>query len=409
MLEQLYGGQAVVRQRQRYSDALEEFIRYYGPQREVHLYSAPGRVELGGNNLDLQGGKMLAAAVSIDLIAICAPNQDGYIRVKSYGFNRIDVIDLSVLEPQEEERTHSSALIRGCVAAAIRRGGSAAGLDVYTTSDILRGSGLSSSAAFEMTIAQLLNVEFNQGRFTPEQLAQIGQEAENRFFGKASGAMDQLTVAKGGVVLADFSAAPNISCEPLRFVPEKHGYVLCVLDTGESHSEQIDDFDALRGEMAQVAKALQLPSLRGGTGELLRQKAVLVRSSCGDRAFLRAWNFYHEMETVERQRSALVAEDYNAFLALAEHSGHAALQLAQNACAAGETRVQAIPLALALARSALAGQGAVRLQGTGFSGTIQAYVPLQRLEEFTVALEAVFGAGCCQPIRLRETGVMRIL
>ena len=257
-LAALYGADPAVlaRQRQRYADALEQFERYFGPGRQVHIYSAPGRAELGGNHTDHQHGYGLAAAVMLDLIAVASPSDDGFIRVKSRGFNKLDVIDLSEEEPQDGESTHSASLVRGIAEGFRARGRAVNGFDAYTASDVLRGSGLSSSAAFEMGMAVILNGEYGCGLPTPE-LAKICQYAENTYFGKPSGLLDQLTSAVGGVIFADFAdpAQPDIEkIHAAGLLPE--GMSLCVTDTRGSHSELTGEFAAIRNEMEEVASQL---------------------------------------------------------------------------------------------------------------------------------------------------------
>ena len=255
-LAALYGAAALPRQRQRYGAALAQFELYFGPGRQVRLYSAPGRAELGGNHTDHQHGYGLAAAVTLDLVAVVSPSDDGFLRVKSRGFNKLDVIDLSEPAPQAGESTHSASLIRGIAEGFRAAGKQVGGFDAYTVSDVLRGSGLSSSAAFEMGMAAILNGEYDCG-LTPPELAKIGQYAENTYFGKPSGLLDQLTSAVGGVIFADFAdpAAPVI--EKLHadgLLPA--GMALCVTDTRGSHSEMTGEFAAIRREMEAVAACL---------------------------------------------------------------------------------------------------------------------------------------------------------
>ena len=295
-LAALYGTapQELARQRARYCAALEQFELYFGPGREVQVYSAPGRAELGGNHTDHQHGYGLAAAVTLDLVAVAARNTDGYVRVKSRGFNKLDVIDLATAEPQEGESTHSASLIRG-IAEGFRTAGKAiGGFDAYTASDVLRGSGLSSSAAFEMGMACIWNGEYACG-LDARALAGICQYAENTYFGKPSGQLDQLASAVGGVIFADFAdpAAPQVEkIHADGLLPP--GMTLCVTDTRGSHSELTGEFAAIRQEMEAVAACLG--------GKVLGQVpetdfwAALprLRTACGDRAVLRAIHYYEE-------------------------------------------------------------------------------------------------------------------
>ena len=409
-LAALYGAAAIPRQRQRYSAALEQFELYFGPGRQVHLYSAPGRAELGGNHTDHQHGYGLAAAVTLDLVAVASPSDDGFLRVKSRGFNKLDVIDLSEPEPQEGESTHSASLIRGIAEGFRAAGKQVGGFDAYTASDVLRGSGLSSSAAFEMGIAAILNGEYDCG-LTPPELAKICQYAENTYFGKPSGLLDQLTSAVGGVIFADFAdpAAPAI--EKLHaegLLPA--GMALCVTDTRGSHSEMTGEFAAIRKEMEAVA-ACFVKQVMGQVPEADFWAALpKVRARCGDRAALRAIHYFEENARTLAQRDALRAGDGQAFLRLVRESGHSSFELCQNVYASTSPKEQALSAALALSQTLLdAGGGAWRMQGGGFAGTIQAFVPQPLVAGYRQAMEAVFGAGSCYVLKLREQGAVRVI
>ena len=398
VLQRLYGTAALARQRQRYCAALEQFELYFGPGRQVRMYSAPGRAELGGNHTDHQHGYGLAAAVTLDLIAVASPNPDGYVRVKSRGFNKLDVIDLTQAGPQEGESTHSASLIRGIAEGFRAAGREIGGFDAYTASDVLRGSGLSSSAAFEMGMAVIWNGEYACG-LEPPALAKICQYAENTYFGKPSGLLDQLTSAVGGVIFADFADPLQPQIEKIHaegLLPA--GMALCVTDTRGSHSELTGEFAAIRQEMEQVAEAdfwAALPRLR---------------RLCGDRAVLRAIHYFEENARALAQRDALRAGCFADFAALVLESGRASFALCQNVYCSTDVRHQGLSVALALSQSLLRGStGAWRMQGGGFAGTIQAYVPQPLLERYRTAIERVFGAGSCYVLRLREEGAGRIL
>ena len=295
-LRALYGdaAQEICRQRARYCAALEQFELYFGPGRQVQVYSAPGRAELGGNHTDHQHGYGLAAAVTLDLVAVAAHNTDGYVRVKSRGFNKLDVIDLTVEGPQEGESTHSASLIRG-IAEGFRAAGKAVGgFDAYTASDVLRGSGLSSSAAFEMGMAAIWNGEYGCG-LAPAELAKICQYAENTYFGKPSGLLDQLTSAVGGIIFADFADPQQPVLEKIHadgLLPP--GMSLCVTDTRGSHSELTGEFAAIRQEMEQIAAFLGKKVLGQVTESAFWAALPALRKACGDRAVLRAIHYYEE-------------------------------------------------------------------------------------------------------------------
>ena len=411
-LAALYGTapQELARQRARYCAALEQFELYFGPGREVQVYSAPGRAELGGNHTDHQHGYGLAGAVTLDLVAVASRNEDGFIRVKSRGFNKLDVIDLTEAEPQQGESTHSASLIRGIADGFHTKGFGIGGFDAYTASDVLRGSGLSSSAAFEMGVAVILNTEYGCGLDAPE-LARICQFAENAYFGKPSGLLDQLTSAVGGVLFADFAdpAAPKIEkIHADGVLPE--GMTLCVTDTRASHSELTGEFAAIRKEMEAVAACLGGKVLGEVSEARFWRELPRLRERCGDRAVLRAIHYFEENARTLAQREALAAGDFAAFVRLVEASGHSSFELCQNVYCAASPQHQGLSAALALSQSILAGSGgAWRMQGGGFAGTIQAFVPDALVERYCAAMESIFGPGCCYLLCLREQGAMQVL
>ena len=411
-LAALYGGSEEVlsRQRSRYGAALEQFELYYGPGRQVQVYSAPGRTELGGNHTDHQHGYGLAGAVTRDLVAVASRNEDGFIRVKSRGFNKLDVIDLTEAEPQQGERTHSASLIRGIAEGCRAAGKTVGGFDAYTASDVLRGSGLSSSAAFEMGMAAVWNGEYGCG-LAPAQLAKICQYAENTYFGKPSGLLDQLTSAVGGVIFADFADPQAPVIEKIHadgLLPP--GMFLCVTDTRGSHSELTGEFAAIRQEMEQVAAALGRQVL-GQVKEADFWAALpRLRQRCGDRAVLRAIHYFEENARALAQRDALRAKRFAAFAQLVLESGRASFALCQNVYCSTDVRHQGLSVALALSQSILQGSGgAWRMQGGGFAGTIQAYVPQERLARYRSEIERVFGPGSCYVLCLREHGAVRVI
>ena len=405
-LAALYGTDPAVlaRQRQRYAAALEQFELYFGPGRQVHLYSAPGRAELGGNHTDHQHGYGLAAAVMLDLVAVASPSDDGFIRVKSRGFNKLDVIDLSEAEPQDGESTHSASLIRGIAEGFRAKGKAVSGFDAYTASDVLRGSGLSSSAAFEMGMAVILNGEYHCGLSAPE-LAKICQYAENTYFGKPSGLLDQLTSAVGGVIFADFAdpASPKIEkIHAAGLLPA--GMTLCVTDTRGSHSELTGEFAAIRNEMEAVASQLGAKVL-GQVREADFWAALpRLRTACGDRAVLRAFHIYADNDRVAKQVAALREGDFDTFLRLVNESGHSSWEYLQNVIPAGYKEHQEMGVTIAAAKHYLNGKGAVRVHGGGFAGTAQAFVPVEMLADFKAHMEAILGEGRCHVLSIRPEG-----
>ena len=341
---------------------------------------------------------------------MAAHNTDGYVRVKSRGFNKLDVIDLTVEGPQEGESTHSASLIRGIAEGFRAVGRQIGGFDAYTASDVLRGSGLSSSAAFEMGMASIWNEEYSTG-LTPAELAGICQYAENTYFGKPSGLLDQLTSAVGGIIFADFADPRAPKIEKLHadgLLPE--GMFLCVTDTRGSHSELTGEFAAIRQEMEQVAACFGKPLLGQVEESAFWAALPALRSRCGDRAVLRAIHYFEENARTLAQREALYARRFPVFAELVKQSGQASFALCQNVYCTADVRHQGLSVALALSQSILQGsEGAWRMQGGGFAGTIQAYVPGRLLKRYHTAIEQVFGQGSCYVLRLREQGAVRVI
>lgn len=408
VLQKLYGSseEMLARQRARWCAALDGFELYFGPGRQVRIYTAPGRAELGGNHTDHQHGYGLAAAVGLDLVAVAAQNDDHYIRVKSWGFNKLDVVDLDKADLQSGEFTHSASLIRGLAEGFRSEGREVGGYDAYTTSDVLRGSGLSSSAAFEMGMGAIMNGEFGCG-LTAAQVARLGQYAENIYFGKPSGMLDQLASALGGVIFADFEDPETPRVEKIHaegLLPA--GMSLCVTDTRGSHSELTAEFAAIRSEMEAVAACFDGCKVLGQVREAdFWARLPALRAQCGDRACLRAAHFFRENARTLAEDRALRAGRFDAFLALVRESGHDSFTLCQNVYSGADPAHQDLSVALALSQHILEGSGgAWRMQGGGFAGTIQAFVPAACLGRYRAAMDGVFGPGSCHVLALREQG-----
>lgn len=405
-LVRLYGQAALPRQRQRYADALCQFDRYFGAAQQVRIYSVPGRTELCGNHTDHQMGIGLAAAVERDIIAVAAARRNDIVRVKSYGFDKLDIVDLQLKNQQSEESTHSASLIRGIGTTIEQHGGKAGGFDAYTTSDVLRGSGLSSSAAFETMMGTIWNDLYNEMRFSPLEIAQIGQYAENSYFGKPSGILDPLACATGGIICVDMERedAPQIS--KLKQTQLTQDFALCITDTGSSHSELTQEFAQVRQEMESVANALGCKKLRQASEKKVWEKMPYLRKICGDRAVLRALHFYQENRWARQAYQNLSVGNTNSFLHCIRESEHSISQYNQNVFC--QTATQPISLALAVSQSVLHERGAYRMQGSGFAGTIQAFVPKDLLQEYIRRMETVFAPGCCDVMQVRANGAVRI-
>ena len=399
----LYGKEAVAAQRERYCRAAEEFGSLFGMEREVLLFSAPGRTEIGGNHTDHNHGRVLAASVNLDVIAVASPSAEGRIRVKSEGYP-MDTVSLEDLSVQEEEFGRSSALIRGMAGRFIGQGFSAGGFDAYTTSNVLKGSGLSSSAAFEVLTGTILNHLFNGGRVSAVAIAQMAQYAENVHFGKPCGLMDQVACAAGGFVYIDFGNSDTPAAERVELNLAEHGYSLCIVNTGGSHANLTDDYAAVPAEMKKIAAFFEKPVLRGITKEELLQNAAALRRTAGDRAVLRALHFVKENTRVERLMQALKDGNISSFLTIIKESGRSSAELLQNYYSPKAPEEQGITLACAIAEELLGESGAWRVHGGGFAGTMQAFVPHDKMAAFKETMESAFGAGAVTELSVRPLG-----
>lgn len=396
-------------QHRRYVAALQNFAALYGENCTVHVYSAPGRTEIGGNHTDHNNGVVMAAAVDLDIIAVVARNDDNIARVKSEGFDKQDLVALDDLRPVQAEIGRSAALVRGVAAGLVQRGGVVGGFDAYTTSAVLRGSGLSSSAAFEVAMGAIFNGEYNDTRFTPVEIALVGQYAENVFFGKPSGLMDQTASSVGSAITIDFKdpAAPLV--REVSFDLAKYGFVLCITDTKGSHADLTDDYAAIRGEMEQVAAFFGKKVLREVDEAAFLAEIPAIRKKLGDRAVLRAMHFFSDCIRAQALCSAVEEDRFDDFLHLIIEGGHSSFEYNQNAYSIKQPAQQGVALGLALSQKMLDGKGAWRLQGGGFAGTIQAFVPLALLEPYKNLMEHVFGVNACYALNVRNCGAVRVL
>lgn len=403
MTRLLYGDLSAARHR--VGELLDGFQHSFGADddTQVALCSAPGRTEICGNHTDHQHGRVLAGAVDLDFLACAALNGTDTIRFQSQGWPMVEA-KLDTLEPKEEERESTAALVRGMAAQIAERGYSGAGFDVYAMSDVLPGSGLSSSAACEVLLGVITNHLFCGDELTPVTIAQMGQRAENVFFGKPSGLMDQTASSVGGAVAIDFAdpAAPVVRA--LQVDLTALGYALCIIDSGASHADLTDEYAAVPQEMGAVAAYFGKSVLREVDEREIFRNLPALRQTVGDRAVLRALHFFDDDRRVELEADALAAGDMDTFLKLVNQSGRSSWELLQDITPAGAVKEQAMAVALAVAERALNGCGACRVHGGGFAGTIQAFVPLNQLSEFQTAVESALGAGSCHVLGIRPVG-----
>ncbi len=371
-------------------------------------FSAPGRAEIGGNHTDHQRGRVLAGAVDLDTRAAVRSNGTDTIRVQSCGYPLYQIC-LKELEPQKEELHTTAALIRGVAAWFSRQGCPVAGFDAYCESTVLPGSGLSSSAAFEVLIGTIINQLFFAGRASQPQIAISGQYAENVFFGKPCGLMDQMASAVGNLVFIDFFDKDHPVIEPVAFDFSTCGHALCIIDSGADHADLTDEYAAIPQEMQSIAAYFGKEVLTEIEEQALYANLPALRTKCGDRAVLRAVHFYQENTRVPRQVAALKSGDFDLFLSLVRESGFSSYMYLQNVLPAGGKTHQEMGVALALCSHLLQGRGAYRVHGGGFAGTVQAFVPLDLLEHFRSSIDAALGEGACHVLSIRPQGGIEMM
>ena len=406
---EIYGSAALETQKARYLHAVEEFEKLYGADREAALYSVAGRSELSGNHTDHNHGCVIAASIDLDIIAVASPSAGSVIRVKSEGFPE-DVVDFGVYNaPNPARYEKSDSLIAGMVAGFRKEGLAVGGFDAYTTSNVLKGSGISSSAAFEDMIGNILNYVYNDGKVSNVEIAKLAQYAENRFFGKPCGLMDQMACAVGGIIAIDFRDPSAPVIEQTDFDLSAAGYNLCIVNTGGNHADLTGDYASVPAEMKSVAAYFGKEVLRDTDENAVLAAIPALREKVGDRAILRALHFFAENRRVAAQKAALKAGDLDTFLANVIASGRSSFCYLQNVYTTKNVSEQGLSLALCLAERVLSGKRAAwRVHGGGFAGTIQAFVPTEDVTEFRAVMDAAFGEGRCMVLRVRPEGALRV-
>ena len=407
ILSKIYANRNENSVKARYNAAFDEFENIYGEADSLSVFSVAGRSEICGNHTDHNYGKVLAASIDLDIIAIVKKTEEPVIRVKSAGFPE-DIVSTENLTPELNETGRSSALIRGVCDGFIKSNHKIGGFTAYTTSDILGGSGLSSSAAFEDMIGTILNHLYNNGNIDYIEISKISQYAENVHFGKPCGLMDQVACAAGGFVTIDFENPQAPIAQKIDFDLSAKGYSLCIVNTGGSHANLTDDYAAVPAEMKAIANDFGKPVLRGLSEEDIIAKAASLRKKHGDRAVLRALHFIRENERVERMLKALSENNTTEFLSIIKESGNSSATLLQNYYTPKAPAEQGISLACAIANSILGNDGAFRVHGGGFAGTMQAFVPHTSMEAFRNAMETVFGKGAVTELSVRPLGACMI-
>ena len=407
-LTALYGGEALARERARYIKAVASFEALYGV-REARLFSVAGRSELSGNHTDHNHGCVVAASIDLDIIAVAAGTDDGVVRVKSEGFPE-DVVDIAARkEPDPARYACSDAIIAGMCRGLADRGYTVGGFVAYTTSDVLKGSGLSSSAAFEDMIGNIENHLYNGGRADNVEIAKIAQYAENVFFGKPCGLMDQMACGVGGIIAIDFADPKNPVIDKIGFDLTAAGYALCIVNTGGNHADLTADYAAVPAEMKAVAKELGVTVLRETNEAALLAALPALRQKVGDRAVLRALHFFAENRRVAAQKNALQRGDLNAFFENVIASGRSSFCYLQNVYTTKNVAEQGLSLALCLAESYLAGKpGAFRVHGGGFAGTVQVFLRSGDVPGFAALMDGIFGKGATMTLHVRAEGATAV-
>ncbi len=393
-------------QKERYISTLDKFSKTYPERENVNIYSASGRSEIGGNHTDHQRGVVLAGAVNLDNIGVVSFHEEGIVRVKSEGYEPFE-ISLNKLSPEKED-SGAALLVKGIIFSYVQKGVNVKGFDMYCTSSVVSGGGISSSAAFEILICTVIENYYNENRSTPFEIAKIGQFSENTYLEKNCGLLDQTVSAYGGLVSIDFKDEKNPVAEKIEFDFEEFGYALCITDTKKSHENLTPDYDAIRGEMGEVSKYFEKETLSEVDEEAFYDKLYDIRIKCSDRAVLRAMHFFSETKRGLLEAKALKEKDIDAFLKLVNESGESSAFLLQNLYSASTPLSQEIPVAIAVSKKILKGKGAVRVHGGGFAGTIQAFVPLPLLDEYKSEMEKLFGKDACFKVSIRQMGGVEI-
>ena len=408
-LTYIYGAQALEAQKARYTKAIDEFAAIYGADREVTLYSVAGRSELSGNHTDHNHGCVVAASIDLDIIAVASVREDSVIRVKSEGFPEDEVNFDTYTAPVEAKYGSSESIIAGMCAGFRKDGYALGGFDAYTTSNVLKGSGLSSSAAFEDMVGNILSHMYNGGKVDNVEIAKLAQYAENVFFGKPCGLMDQVACAVGGIVAIDFADPKAPVIDKIDFDMTEQGYNLCIVNTGGNHADLTDDYASVPAEMKAVAAHFGKAVLREVDEADMIAAIPALRETVGDRAVLRALHFFNENKRVALQKAALTCGDLEGFFAQVLASGKSSFCYLQNVYTSKNLSEQGMSLALCLAEDYLSGKKAAwRVHGGGFAGTIQAFVPTCEVEGFRALMDSVFGEGKCIVLRIRPEGAVKI-
>ncbi len=395
-------------QTKRFTGAADAFFERFG-DREVSVFSVPGRCEIAGNHTDHNGGLVIAGAINSDIIAVAARNNEGAVRVfsRGYGEDRVELAEIS--DKNNFEKYTSSSLIAGVLYAIKARGFEIGGFDAYLDSEVLAGSGISSSAAYEVMIGNIINHLYCDAEIDNKELAKIAQYAENEYFGKPSGLMDQMACAVGGFVYIDFCDSENPVVESIDFSLSENGYELCLVNTGRGHADLNDDYAGVPLEMKSVAEHFNKTMLRGVDLSDIINEIDALRKTAGDRAVLRALHFVNENERVKKIKKALLAADTDELLRCVKESGDSSFKYLQNVYTDKAVKEQGISLALAISDEYFKGKKcAARVHGGGFAGTVEAFVPKSDVDSYVLFMESVFGRGSVKRYLVRKAGAVKL-
>lgn len=407
LFAKLYKAQDIDIQKSRYMSAVKKFTALYPNRNDIHVYSAPGRTEIGGNHTDHQHGCVIAGAVDLDVIGITSFHEEKIIRVKSEGYDEF-AVSLEDLDVHIGEKG-SSEIVRGIAARFKDLGVEVKGFDMYTTSNVLSGSGISSSAAFETLISTAIDCYYNNNQVGAVEIAKIGQYAENFYFGKKSGLMDQMVCSVGGFVFLDFQNIQNPTIEKVDFDLSTTDYELIITDTKGSHSDLTDDYVAVRTEMDEIAEYFGKKVLREVDEVQFWENIPEIRKKVSDRAVLRAVHFFGDNNRAKEETQALSKGKFDEFLTLVNESGDSSMNYLQNLYSCRKPTEQAIPFAIMVGKRTLKGNGAIRVHGGGFAGTIQAFVPSQLVAEYKTEMDRIFGQNSCYVLKIRPVGGIEII
>ncbi|MDD6101496.1 MAG: galactokinase family protein [Clostridiales bacterium] len=394
--------------RERYISAIDTFCGLFSSEKEIEIYSAPGRSEVCGNHTDHQNGMVLATSINLDAIAVVAKTDDGVIRLVSDDMP-MEVIDVTDLEMKESEKSTTTALIKGVVSELVNRGYNVGGFKAFVTSDVLMGAGMSSSAAFESLIGTVLSGLYNDMKVSSIEIAQIGQYAENVYFGKPCGLMDQMACSVGGMIFIDFEDKENPIVSRVQSDFDAAGLSLCIIDTKGSHADLTPDYAAVPAEMNRIARTMGKEHLREVSKEEFFEAIPMLWKHTSGRAVLRAIHFYEEEERVLMGVKALEESDYPGFLRVIKESGDSSAKYLQNIYSPKDVDSQNVTVALAVSESILKENGVCRVHGGGFAGTIQAFVKDEAVADYKEKIEAIYGTDSCHVLKVRSEGGIRIL